>query len=96
MLCRHLFRRYSVEKKVTGGKNSDKLNRWDDEDQYQLCQEDLTWFGCRDSEIDELCFKTEQIMLQRGINLHGQKGNDSAMKKIKKLVVKNECYGEIT
>jgi len=32
-------------------------NMWDNYDLHQLHKESMDWFGCRSSEIYELCFK---------------------------------------
>ena len=46
-------------------------------------------------EIEGLCFKTEQHSIQKGIKIYGEKGEQSAMKEMKNLAIKNECFGEI-
>ena len=51
--------------------------------------------GVSGKEVDEFCFKAENISIQRRVKLHGSKGKDSAMKEMKNLTIKNSCFGEI-
>ena len=46
-------------------------------------------------EIEKLCFKAEQISIQRGIKLYRSKGKESMMKEMKNLIVKNLYFREI-
>ena len=42
-----------------------------------------------------MCLKTEQLSIQTGINNYGHKGRQSAMKEIRNLSEKSECFGEV-
>ena len=55
----------------------------------------MEWFGFGGNEILELCFKQEQMSIQRGIRKYGDKEKVSAIKKIKNLTAKNDCFGKI-
>ena len=56
---------------------------------------DLQLIGCQGSGIDGLCFKSEQLSIQYGINKHKNYGEASAMKEIKNLTAKNNRFGEV-
>ena len=73
----------------------EKIERWDDEDQYQLYQEALNWIEYSFDEIKGMCFKTEQLSMQQGIRQYGEKGKAAVMKEIKGLAIKNDCFGEL-
>ena len=55
----------------------------------------MEWFGFGGNEILQLYLKQEQMSIQRGIQKYGDKGKNSAMKKIKNLTAKNDCFGKI-
>ena len=69
--------------------------KWKDDDQCKLCQEALRWLGFHGTDVDELCFKAEQMSMQRDIKVHGEKGKASAMKEIRNLAKRNEYFGEV-
>ena len=72
-----------------------KIEKSNSHDQYQLCAESLKWLNFRSDEIDEFCFKAEQMSIQEGVTKHGQKGKESVMKEIRNLAEKNECFREV-
>ena len=71
------------------------IKRWDDIAQCDFHREALGWLGCQATEIDQFCFKSTQINMQRGMKLHGDKVIESAIKKIKNLKIKHPYFGEI-
>jgi len=89
------FREDIEETKLNVGNYSEFVERWDDKDQYQLYHEALDWLGFRQNEIVELSFKAQQWSVQQGIRKFGDEGKKSAMKEIKNLAVKNNCFGEV-
>ena len=60
-----------------------------------MYHEALDWLGFRQNEIVELSFKAQQWSVQQGIRKFGDEGKKSAMKEIKNLAVKNNCFGEV-
>ena len=60
-----------------------------------MYHEVLDWLGFRQNEIVELSFKAQQWSVQQGIRKFGDEGKKSAMKEIKNLAVKNNCFGEV-
>ena len=58
----------------------DKVGRWNEEDEYHLNHESMSWIGVAGSEIDELCLNQDHLIAKKGSELRGQKGKDSAMK----------------
>jgi len=60
-----------------------------------LYHEALNWLGFKQNEIVELSFKAQQWSVQQGIRKFGDVGKKSAMKEIKNLAVKNNCFGEV-
>ena len=42
----------------------------------------MGWLDFKVTELDELYFKCDQMSTQKGIKLHGRKGNESSMKEI--------------
>ena len=49
----------------------------------------------RSDEIEGSCYKTDHHSIQSGINKCGDEGKVSAMKDIRKLAIKNNCFGEL-
>jgi len=51
-------------KEYNGVKSSiGQIKRWDDEDQYQLYHEAMIWLDFHGNEVDEFCFKAEQMSI---------------------------------
>ena len=48
-----------------------KMERWNDDDQCQLCREVMSWFGVAGNETHELCFKKDHRSAQQGAELRG-------------------------
>ena len=48
-----------------------KVKRWDDDNQFRLYQESMTWMAYRGSEMYELCFKSERASIQKSVKCHG-------------------------
>ena len=71
------------------------IERWDESNQYQLYHEALQWLDYKGDEIEGLCLKTEQYSIQKGIQVFGDKGKESAMKEMKNLTIKNDCFDEV-
>ena len=72
---------------------SEGIDKWSEKEQCQLRKEAL---GCRNYQINEtkaMCFKEEQMSIQKGTKKHGDAGKTSAMKEMRNLPVKNECSG---
>ena len=55
----------------------------------------MSWLGFNGSEIEELCFKSQQMSIQRGIKTHGDKGKQSAMKETQNLALKMNVLGRL-
>jgi len=89
------FREDIEETKLKSGNYSEVIECWDDKDQYQLYHKALDWLGFRQNDIVELSFKAQQWSVQQGIRKFGDEGKKSAMKEIKNLAVKNNCFGEV-
>ena len=68
------------------------IKRWDDTDQHDLCLKALRWLGYKGTEMEQFCFKSTQMIIQRGIKSHGDKGRESAMKEIKNLRIKTRVF----
>ena len=51
----------------------------------------MKWCGFKGDEIEELCFKTEQLIMLKGAQKHGDKGKASEIKDIRNLAVKMKC-----
>ena len=66
----------------------EKVKRLDDDNQCQSYQEALSWIAFSGKEVDEFYFKADHISMQLGIEIHGSKGKDSAMKEMKNLTLK--------
>ena len=71
------------------------IERWGEQDQHQLYHEALQWLNYSVNEIDGLCMKTEQYSVQKGIKVFGEKGKESAMKEMRNLAMKNDCFDEV-
>ena len=71
------------------------MTGWSDKDQCQLHHEALKYLNYARDEIEELCFKTEQCSVQKGIKVFEDKGKQSAMKEIKNIAIKNNFFGEV-
>ena len=71
------------------------IERWSARDQCQLCHESLQWLDYNGDEIDGLCMKTEQHSMQKGVKAFGDKGKESAMKEMRSLTIKNQCFVEL-
>ena len=69
--------------------------KWDDTGKCQLCHEVLQWLHFKGNEIEGLCFKTEQCSTQKGIKKFGEKLKTSAMKEMRNLAVKNDCFRKV-
>ena len=52
----------------------------------------LRWLNYIGDEIEGLCLKTEHYSAQRGIEVFGVKGKESAMKEMKNLAIKNNYF----
>ena len=89
------FRQDVEETKSKSGNFSEVIECWDDKNQYQLYHEALDWLGFKQNEIVELSFKAQQWSVQQGIRKFGDEGKKLAMKEIKNLAVKNNCFGEV-
>ena len=90
---------YFSDEVIVDNVNSDKVDstieRWDDHDQYQLYHEALQWLNYTGDEVEGLCLKTKQHSIQQGIKAFGEKGKESAMKEMKNLAIKNDCFDEV-
>ena len=71
------------------------IERWSDKDQYQLYHKALQWLDHSCDEIEGLCLKIEQYSIQKGVKVFGEKGKESAMKEMRSLAIKNQCFEEI-
>ena len=71
------------------------IERWSARDEHQLCHESLQWLDYNGDEIDGLCIKTEQHSIQKGAKVFGDKGKESAMKEMRSLAIKNQCFEEL-
>ena len=91
---RHYYRHsyfveVAVEETLSNGNMNGKIDERNDDDQFQLCRDAMTWLGYDGDEITELCFKQQHMSMQKCINTHGQKVKDSAVKEMKNLTLKN-------
>ena len=55
----------------------------------------MQWIDCQLDEVKGLCCKTERLSMQSGVKKYGDEGKKSALKEMKNLVVKNDCFGEV-
>ena len=55
----------------------------------------MQWLDFKGDEIEGLCFKTDQHKIQAGVKTFGGEWKTSAMKEIRNLAIKNNCFGEL-
>ena len=49
----------------------------------------------RGHEVEDLCFKAEQMSMQKETKSYGVKGKELVIKEIRNIAKKNDCFGEI-
>ena len=75
--------------------NLGQISGQDNNEQYQLQKEALSWLDFCSNEADEFYFKAQQMSIQQGIKQCGQHGEDSIMKELINLDAKNSYFSEI-
>ena len=89
------FNENMVEEHITTVEADEPIDRWDDKDHHQLYHEALNSMGYNFDDVEGMCLKSEQLIMQKGIKKHGDKGKMPAMKEMHNLATKNDCFGEL-
>ena len=88
------FAEGAVEKSLNKDLNN-SAERQDDQDQFQIWNDAIDQLEFHRNEEEQLCFKQQQLSIQRGVKEYSQKEKDSAMKEMKNLTEKNHYFSKV-
>lgn len=74
---------------------SNLIQKLDDTTQYSFYVEALQWFDYTQRDIADMMYKAKQWSVQQGVDKFGHLEEESVMKEIQNLTVKNDCFGEV-